>query len=239
MKTKAVILASGVGRRLAPLTDETPKPLIMVRGVSILDRTIRSLADNKITSIIITTGHLEKKIKEFLRNKYKEIDITYIKNPLYDKTNYIYSLWLVREAIKNNNVVLLHGDLIYDQELMRKIVKESKSCVLVKRKGKIPKKDFKARVKNGLVTEIGVNLLGCDIKFCAPMYKFLEKDFKKFMNQIGKFVKEGIVNCYAEDALNKISTEIKLFPVYYDNEFCMEIDDFNDLEKAKMIFKNE
>ena len=66
-----------------------------------------------------------------------------------------------------------------------------------------------------------------------PVYYFLKDDFKKLLAEIGKFVKSNKLNFYAEDAFNKISDQIKLHPVYYDKEFCMEVDDFNDLEPAR------
>ncbi len=237
MPSKAIILASGIGKRLMPLTKETPKCLIDLGGVTILERIIESLRENKVNDIIITTGHLEEKIKDFMKNKYPEIDITYVKNPLYDKTDYIYSLWLAKEHSKDNDIILLHGDLVYDFKLMENIVKENKSSVLIKEKGDSPKKDFKARIENGLVSEIGVNVFGDNAKFCAPLYKFSKMDFQKLLAGVEDFVKNDKVNHYIEDAFNAMPNKIKLYPFYHDKEFCLEIDDFEDLEKAKNIFK--
>lgn len=234
---KAIILASGIGKRLMPLTKELPKPLIRLNGIPILERTIQSLIENNINDIIITTGHLEKKIKNFINNKYSEIKITYVRNPIYDRTNYIYSLWLTKEVSKNNDIILLHGDLVYDFKLIKRIVNEDKSCVLVKKEGDLSLKDFKVRVKNRLITEIGVNVFGNNAYVCAPLYKFLKKDFEKLLEEMEKFIKDNKVNCYVEDAFNAISNKIKLHLVYYGNEFCMEIDNFDDLEKAKNILK--
>ncbi len=233
---KAIILASGEGKRLMPLTKKTPKPLIEISGgLSILERIMRSLTENNINDIIITTGHLEKQIGKFIKNKYPKINITYVENPVYDKTNYIYSLWLARKILQEDDIILMHGDLVYDFELMKRIINEDRTCVLIKKGTEFPKKDFKARIKNNLITEIGVDVSGKDARFCAPLYKFLKHDFKEFLNEIENFIMANKVNCYAEDAFNKISDKIKLYPVYYDKEFCMEIDDFDDLEKAKNL----
>ena len=235
---KAIILASGIGSRLTPLTKEIPKSLINLGGFTILERIIQSLIDNDITDIIITTGHLENKIKEFVRNKYPKINVTYVRNPIYEKTNYIYSLWLAKESSKDSDIILLHGDLIYDFKLMKNIVKEDKTCVLVKKGGRIPRKDFKARIKNGLVTEIGVNVSGSDVKFCAPLYKFLKPDYENLLDKIKEFVRNNKVDCYFEDAFNATTDKIKLYPLYYQKEFCMEIDDFDDFKKAEKLLKN-
>lgn len=230
---KAIILASGPGSRLLPTTKEIPKTLIEINNVSLLERMIRSLIENNIKDIIITTGYLEQKIKDFMQKKFPQLNIVYVNSPIYDKTNYIYSLWLAKEVIGDSDIILIHGDMVYDFSLIKKIVEKDKTCALIKRDLPYPKKDFKARIKNGLVSEIGVKVFGDDVRFCAPVYKFLNADFKILLNEMDKFIKEGRVNCYTEDAFNVISGQIKLHPLYFDNEFCMEIDDLDDLEKAK------
>ena len=235
---KAVILASGIGKRLKPLTDKVPKPLVEVNGVTLLERIIRSLTENGIKDIVITTGSLEEKIKDFIQNKYPEIKITYVKNPIFDKTNYIYSLWLAKDVIGDDDIILLHGDLIYEPKLIKGIIRADKSSVLIRDSKEVPEKDFKARVENGLVKKIGVKIFGENARFCVPLYKILKGDFEKWLVKMEEFIKEGKTNNYAEDALNEITDEVKLYPVYYTEEPAMEVDDFEDLEKAKRIFKS-
>lgn len=235
---KAIILASGIGERLMPLTKETPKPLIKLGEFTILERIIQSLIENNVTDIIITTGHLEKKIREFVKERYPDLKITYVKNPIYDKTNYIYSLWLTKDIAKDDDIILLHGDMFFEPRLMKRVVDSEKSCALIKNSPAVPEKDFKARISGGLIKEIGVNIFGQDARFCAPVYKLLKDDFKKWTNEIEEFINENNTNVYAEDALNKITDQLKFYPVYYNDEFCIEIDDFDDLENAKNYLKN-
>ncbi|MCP6719463.1 MAG: sugar phosphate nucleotidyltransferase [Patescibacteria group bacterium] len=231
---KAIILASGTGKRLTPLTEKMPKCLIEIGGFTILERIISSLIEHNIIDIIITTGHFGDRVKKFVINKYGDkINATYVNNPIYDKTNYIYSLWLTREFLDDSDITLLHSDLVYDSKLIKRVVDEDKSCVLIKRQGALSKKDFKARIKDGLIKEIGVNVFGDDARSCMPVYRFLRSDFERLLTEIEEFIKNNKLNSYAEDAFNKISDEIKLYPAYYDEEFCMEVDDFNDLEIAK------
>jgi len=236
---KAIILAAGIGKRLMPLTENMPKSLIEVNGVSILERLIRSLVENNVRDIVITTGPFEEKIKALVASKFPEISVAYVHNPLYDKTNYIYSLWLAKEAVKDQDVVLLHGDLVYEPKLIKNIIGQNLTCGLVKRELPYPEKDFKARIKNGLISEIGVNVFGEDARFFLPMYKIMKGDFTKWLDKMGEFIKEEKVNDYAENALNAIAGDIKVHPVYYDDEFAMEIDNFEDLEKAKKYLVKE
>ena len=235
---KAIILASGIGKRLTPLIEELPKTLIEINGVALLDRMIKSLTENNVSEIIITTGYLEEKIKEFVKNKYPDLKATYVKNPIFDKTNYIYSLWLTKDIAKDDDIILLHGDMFFEPRLMKRVVDSEKSCALIKNSPQVPEKDFKARISGGLIKEIGVNVFGQDARFCAPIYKLLKDDFKTWINKIEEFINENNTNVYAEDALNKITDQLKFYPLYYNDEFAMEIDDFEDLEKAKKILKD-
>lgn len=235
---QAIILASGLGKRLLPLTKKIPKPLIKINKKTILERIIDSLIKNGIKDFIITTGYLEEEIKSFVQKKYPNLKVTYVKNPKYATTNAIYSLWLTHNAIKGEDAILMHSDLIYDPDLISGIIKSQKSSALIQKVGALPPKDFKARIKNNLVEKISVDVKGKDAFFCAPIYKFTKKDFKRLFQEIDKFITKGKTDCYAEEAFNKIPNQIKLYPVYYQNRLCMEIDDFEDLTKAKRILEN-
>jgi len=234
---KAVILASGIAKRLRPLTEKIPKALVNLGNETILERIINSLKENGIKDLVVTTGYLEENIKDFIAKKYSELNVVYVRNPIYDKTNYIYSLWLAKDAIGDDDIILLHADMVFEPELMKRVVSQEKSGVLIKRDLPYPEKDFKAIIKDGLITEIGVKVFGDDVRFCAPLYKFLNSDFKILLNKMNEFIKQGKTSFYMEDAFNSISGEIKLYPFYFDNEFCIEVDDFEDLEKARSYFK--
>lgn len=232
---KAIVLASGVGKRLQPLTNYIPKPLIRVRDKTILDYQLESLIRYGINDIVITTGPFKEKIQEHVRRNYA-IEVQFIHNPEYETTNYIYTLWLTRDVI-DRDIILLHGDLLFDSILIGRLMKAKNNCVLVNKGIKPPKKDFKAVLENSRVIKIGVEFSGANAYFCAPMYKLSKLDFLHWLDEIKHFIKQGKVNCYAEDAFNKISDKILLRPLYF-KEFCMEIDTIHDLDKAKNWLRN-
>ncbi|MBI2452633.1 MAG: NTP transferase domain-containing protein, partial [Parcubacteria group bacterium] len=95
---KAVILASGIGSRLRPFTNENPKTLVQVRGKELLSRILDTLLEHNITDIVFTTGHMEKNLKAFMEERYPSLHPVYVRNPDYETTNYIYSMWLARDA---------------------------------------------------------------------------------------------------------------------------------------------
>jgi phosphoenolpyruvate phosphomutase len=233
---KAIILASGVGRRLRPLTDRYPKSLLRVGGKTLIDCQLEALAKHGICDIVITTGHLGKKLEDHVR-KTSAASVQFVHNPEYERTNYIYSLWLTKGLV-DDDIILLHGDLIFDSVLIQKLLEAPGNRVLVDRHVLSPEKDFKALIERGRVVRIGVNLSGPGTFFCAPFYRFSKADFLLWLDKIEDFVRQGRVDCYAEDAFNEISDKMLLRPLYF-KEFCMEIDTRADLEKTRRFLQRE
>ena len=227
---KALILASGSGRRLHPLTEHVPKTLTQIGNKTILDYQLEGLIQHGIDKVIITTGPFREKIIEHVQSNYS-IKASFVNNPRYETTNYIYTLWLTKDLI-DEDIILMHGDLMFDSILIKKLLAASNNRVPVNRKIRPPKKDFKALLENNRVVKIAVELSGPNTYLSAPMYKFSSTDFLRWLAEIESFVKKGQTDCYAEDAFNEISRETALYPLYYE-EFCMEIDTLSDLRKVE------
>jgi NDP-sugar pyrophosphorylase family protein len=111
---KALILDSGMGKRLRPLTERTPEALLMVGDNTILGHQLDNLLSCEIRDVIITTGPFENKIKSYVKERYPNVSISYVRNPRYCTTNYIYSMWLTRELI-DDDIILFHGDLLFEK----------------------------------------------------------------------------------------------------------------------------
>jgi len=119
---KAVILAAGVGDRLRPLTDRLPKCLVPVNGVPILVNTLTHLADSGIKETVIVVGHLKEIILERIGNRFREMEITYVESERYATTNNIYSLWLAREYL-DEDVLLLEADVYFERGLLDSLLR--------------------------------------------------------------------------------------------------------------------
>lgn len=102
---RAIIMAAGMGKRMNPVTLTTPKPLVEVNGVRMIDTIIRALQKNGITEIYIVVGHLKEKFSDLLK-QYQ--GITLIENPYYETCNNISSLYVAREYLEN--AMILDGD---------------------------------------------------------------------------------------------------------------------------------
>ncbi len=234
---KAVILNSGRSTRLYPLTKYTPKALLKVGSRTLLSHQVDKLTACGIKNLIITTGPFETKIKNHMKREHSSVKVAYVKNPKYGTTNYLYSMLLTKNLI-DDDVVLLHGDLFFEEKLLTSLLNEKhENCVLVNREIKPPEKDFKAVIKNGRVFRIGIAFRGENAFFLAPLYKFSKAAYLFWLHEIEKSIREGETKIYAEHIFNRISARIPLYPVYFNEEICLEIDTKEDLEIAKELTK--
>ncbi|MDE5626931.1 MAG: phosphocholine cytidylyltransferase family protein, partial [Candidatus Amulumruptor sp.] len=116
---QAIILAAGMGRRLGNLTKGHTKCMVEVNGVTLIDRVIQQLSRLNLDRLVLVIGYKGKELKEYLGNRYDDImKIEYVENPIYDKTNNIYSLALAKEWLCKDDTILLESDLIFEDSLL-------------------------------------------------------------------------------------------------------------------------
>lgn len=150
---KALILNSGLGSRMGVLTSEHPKCMTEISNKeTILSRQLNQLAYAGITEVVMTTGAFDSVLVEYCQQLELPLQITYVKNPRYKETNYIYSIYCAREYL-DDDIILMHGDLVFENEVFEKILETPGSSLIVSSTAPLPEKDFKAVVRdyNGLI----------------------------------------------------------------------------------------
>ena len=232
---KALLLNSGLGRRMKDLT--TCKCLVELDddGTTILDAQIRSLVQCGITNIYITTGPHADKLECYVQKQYPQGKFTFINNPIYDRTNYIYSMQLASECLRGDDIVLMHGDLVFEQNVLQDLIASSESCMIVDTTQPLPEKDFKAIIKDNRVIGVGVEFF-TDALYAQPLYKLNRKDWDIWLDAICNFCRQEKTNVYAEDALNTVSHLMELYPLDISGRICFEVDNREDLANAQRAY---
>lgn len=142
---RAIVMAAGIGKRMQPVTLETPKPLVRVNGVRMIDTVIRGLHENGISEIYVVVGYLKEQFRE-LEQTYPGLHL--IENPYYDTCNNISSLYVAREHLKN--VIILDGDqMLYRPEILKKEFDRSGYHAVWTEE---PTGEWLMTVENGIVT---------------------------------------------------------------------------------------
>lgn len=215
----AIILAAGTGSRLGRLTRETPKCLLPVKGKSFLGRNLEAFSGIGIRRFRIVTGFLAPQIKAFATREYPDLDIQFIFNQHYSKTNTAFSLWMALKA-SVEPFYLIDGDVIFDPQLLKKMAKDTASDLLVI-DDDIKKLNQEA-VKVVLNKQGGIASIGKDIpmekaqgefiglaRFSYEWARSLNQDFTQAFSDIDHS------NLYYEDFINNlglVNPPLKVLP---------------------------
>lgn len=233
---KALILNSGLGKRMGKLTNEHPKCMtpITESGETILSRQLKMLKKNNINDIVITTGLFDRVLINYCDSLELNMNIKFVNNPVYDKTNYIYSIYLAKDEVKDD-IILMHGDLVFSEEVIKKVLFNKYSCMTVSSTKPLPEKDFKAVIQEKQILKVGIEFFN-SVKAAQPLYKIYKEEWLKWLKNIEEFCENDNVKCYAENALNALNGNCKLYELDIKNELCEEIDNPEDLLKVcKML----
>jgi phosphoenolpyruvate phosphomutase len=225
---KALILNSGMGTRMGVLTSEQPKCMTEISAhETILSRQLQILVDSGIKEVVITTGYFDAVLVNYCNSLELPIKITFVKNPDFDKTNYIYSIYCVREYL-DDDIILMHGDLVFEAEVFDKVLESEDSCMTVSSTLPLPEKDFKAKVVDGKVVAVGVDIFN-DAMEAQALYKLKKDDWKVWLSKIVEFCEAGNTKVYAENALNELNGAANIKALDVENLLCAEIDNADDL----------
>ena len=246
---QAVILAAGMGRRLGEYTKENTKCMVAVNGVRLIDRLLSQLAGQKLNRVIIVVGYKGKELMEYIGHRYDDaFSIEFGENPIYDKTNNIYSLAIVKDKLQEDDTLLIESDLIFSDRLFPMIVDNPYPNLALVAKyeswmdGTMVRIDQDNHIVN-FVPKDAFSYADVDAYYkTVNIYKF-SKDFlqSKYIPFLDAYTKAVGNNEYYENVLRIISLlnghDMKALPI--GNEKWYEIDDKQDLDIAEAIFAEE
>ena len=225
---KALILNSGMGSRMGVLTSEHPKCMTEISPrETILSRQLAQLCDAGVKQVVITTGLFGHVLEAYCASLGLPLEYTFVHNPDYRITNYIYSIYLAREFL-DDDLLLMHGDLVFENEVLDKVLASETSCMAVSSTLPLPEKDFKAVIRDGKVLKVGVHFFE-DAAAAQALYHLKREDWKTWLKEIESFVDAGKLTVYAEEALNVLDGAANITALDVQDLLCAEIDDAQDL----------
>lgn len=229
---KALILNSGMGSRMGVLASEHPKCMTEVSGTeTILSRQLRQIVEAGIREVVMTTGLFDSVLVNYCHSLELPLHFTFIKNPRYKETNYIYSIYLASGELKDDDILLMHGDLVFENHVLDAVLESEESCMAVSSTLHLPKKDFKAVIQEGYITKVGIEFFN-DAMAAQPLYKLNKEDWQIWLARIQQFCEAGKTACYAENALNEVTGTCRILPLDIRDDLCAEIDNPEDLAVA-------
>lgn len=246
---QAIILAAGMGKRLGELTKNNTKCMVEVNGIRLIDRMITQLSKFNLNRLVIVVGYEGKKLIDYIGHRYDDIlKIEYINNPIYDRTNNIYSLALAKEELCKDDTILLESDLIFEDRMLELLINHRDPDLALVAKyetwmdGTMVCVDNDRNITN-FVPKEAFCYENADVYYkTVNIYKF-SSEFSKYQYVpfLEAYCRVMGNNEYYEQVLRILlhlhSSTLKALPI--TNKKWYEIDDVQDLDIASTIFSDK
>lgn len=221
---KAIILAAGLGTRLRPITNSTPKSLVKVMNEPMAERQVRFLHEKGIEDITIVTGYLSDKF-EYLKEKYK---VKLVYNDKYDKYNNIYTMYLVRDILPDSYVV--EGDVYMNHNIFKSGIKNTSyfSCYKENFSNEWELKFDGENNVEDIVVGSGNGYIMCGISYWGQKEgEFIREKLEKISD-----IKD-YENLYWDNIVKDNISNLNIKIEKLKNDDLFEIDSVEDLEAAE------
>lgn len=242
---QAVILAAGMGRRLKELTQDNTKCMVKVNGVTLIERMLHQIEKKNLSRVVVVVGYEGQKLIDYIATLDIKTPIEYVNNPIYDKTNNIYSLALAKDYLCQEDTLLFESDLIFEDAVIDQLLDDERDTLALVDKYKswmdgtcvklseddsieafIPGKKFKFREKEEYFKTVNI-------------YKF-SKEFSQthYVPFLDAYTKALGNNEYYEQVLRVITMldDPAIKAKRLSGQLWYEIDDIQDLDIATSMF---
>ena len=245
---QAIILSAGMGRRLGKYTEHNTKCMVPVNGTLLIDRLLTQLSRLKLNRVIIVVGYKGEKLMDYVGHTYGDLKIEYVTNPVYDKTNNIYSLALAKRQLQEDDTLLVESDLIFENGIFEILLESPYPNLALVSKyetwmdGTMVRIDEDNNIINFITKDAFKYNEASNYYKTMNVYKF-SKDFSstKYVPFLDAYCKVEGNNEYYENVLHIISFlnshELKALPI--PDKKWYEIDDKQDLDIAEALFAED
>ena len=245
---QAIILAAGMGKRLKELTHDNTKCMVQVCGETLIERMLRQQDRLNLERIVIVVGYQGRRLIDFVSSLDIKTPIEFIENPIYDKTNNIYSLSLAKERLLEDDTLLFESDIIFEDSVLDALVQDPRPTLALVDKyepwmdGTCVRLSGDDEIIEFIPGKKFNHLDSGDCYKTVNIYKF-SRDFSRnayvpFLEAYQKALGE---NEYYEQVLMVIAmlNNSELRAKRLDGEKWYEIDDIQDLDIATSIFASD
>ena len=239
--TKAVILAAGVGSRIRPMTDNCPKTLLAVGGITILERMLTNIQACGIDEIIVVLGYRGEQIETFVRDTFPDVSVQFVMNKRYDETNTGYSLMLAAEIVAGSAFVKFDGDVVFDKEILRRLLdSKDENCLCIDRYIKLDSEEVKVVLADdNLLKRVGKDIPPADAIGESIGIEKISGDTANLLFAELRVMMQGEENLqeYYEGAYERlIAKDVAFHAVDITGLKWTEIDTLQDFASAERIF---
>ena len=245
---QALMLAAGMGKRLAKYTKNNTKCMVEVAGEKLIDHAIKAIKKAGIKRFVIVVGYQGENLKKYILDKHKgELDFVFINNDVYDTTNNIYSFYLAKNELAKDDTILLESDIIFDENLIKELCEQKEKNVVAVAKYESWMDGTCVTLNDDLTIKKFVEKQHMKIEQLDKYYKTVnvykfDKNFvmNTYIPFLEAYMKIQGLNSYYETSLKYIcqlpGMEFKAFLM--ENRPWYEIDDAQDLDIANVLFSH-
>jgi choline kinase len=228
----AVVLAAGMGKRLRPVTESTPKTLVDVSDRPILGHICDALDRAGYESVTMVTGFEADQVREFCRGEDR-LSVEFVHSDAYRSTNNLYSLWLARDRL-DEGFTLVNSDTLFPASSLRRLAEADGSALLVDAEKDLGDEEMKVRTEDGDLVDVGKNLDGASGEYIG-VSKFDPEGADALVAELDRFVEADRTGEWYEAAFREVFDEVDVGTVEVRGDW-IEIDDHDDLRAGRRLF---
>lgn len=231
---KAILMAAGMGTRISSETNK-PKSLLPLGEESLIYHTIEMLQMHDI-EVVIVTGYKEHHIVHEIRG----LNVKEYYNPFFRVTNSIASLWLAREELQNDDIILMNADVYLSEEILQSIINEDNEVTMFADSSRVEDGDYFFKTHDGCLVDYGKELKKSarDCEYIG-VAKIKESFLPVFKEQLSKLIKDEEYNYWWENVLYQLSGDMNIVIRDTNGFFWGEVDTREDYQRILKHLKLE